>query len=160
MQRDGAKCYRATWSVQEMKEVSSSIQCKSNGDFLPSPPVPINAARGVEHVAQEKSIPATPSYPECTNQSKAAFLKNQPCPWTKCPLLLPSSPEPKGNHSHSIPLHPKPSQHRCQCCSSSHTFRAAHPTWAYSAVCHTDRQNPQQQSQIRSGSVCLFVFNF
>lgn len=88
-------------------------------------------------MAHEKSIPGTPYFPEPTNQSKAAFLKNQLCSLTKCPLCCsPKAPNPRGDHSHSIPVHPKPSQHHCRCHSSSLTLRAAHPT-GHTVLCVT-----------------------
>lgn len=98
---------------------------------------------GAEHMAHEKSIPGTPSFPEPTNQSKAAFLKNQLCSLTKCPLLLPNSPEPKGRSLSFYPsalkalpasLSVPQQQPHTQSCPSH---------WAHSAACHTDRQNPQ-----------------
>lgn len=56
-----------------MEEVASSIQCQSNGGFLPSPPVPINAAWGQSTWLMRKAYQEHPLFQNPQTKAKLLF---------------------------------------------------------------------------------------
>lgn len=125
-----------------MEEVASSIQCQSNGGFLPSPPVPISAAWGRAHGSREKhtrnilfSRTHKPKQ-SCFFEEPALFIDKMPS------LLFPKSPEPKGRSLSFYPSAPKALPASLSVPQQQPHAQSCPSHWAHSAVCHTDRQNP------------------
>lgn len=78
-----------------MEEVASSIQCQSNGGFLPSPPVPISAAWGRAHGSREKHTRNT-LFSRTHKPKQSCFFEEPALFIDKMPSAVPQKPRTQG----------------------------------------------------------------